>query len=200
MVILAYFTTIWNDWLAKMIGPLSLILLFVPLLAPDFTTRYMVSNTLVWLVALACLIFSTFRAWLNEHRARMAGKLDPLIKDAGMLRELWEQIQYDHKDSEFVRFPLAPFTVEKWTETHKQLLRLYFWTGLQAQQLKDCFNELGITEPPRLFDLMNNQDARRSITALQYSKLLEEHTDLLRHHQDRARHLATGPRPPTSIT
>ncbi|MBL8230658.1 MAG: hypothetical protein JNL98_19355 [Bryobacterales bacterium] len=83
-------------------------------------------GTLVWIVAFICLIVSTYRVWLQEHGARLAEKLDALLEDAQLLRDLWEKIQDDHKDSNLVVFPLSGFDIEKWEEVHKQLLRLYF--------------------------------------------------------------------------
>src|SRR5258708_26744677 len=135
MPIAAFLKAIGSDWVARMTGPLSLILLFVPVFAPDLSTQYLGGNTLVWIVAFICLIVSTYRAWLSEHRTRLAAKLDPLVDDARLLRELWDKIQYDHKDSSFIGFPLSGFDVEKWEEVHKQLLRLYFWTALQSRRV-----------------------------------------------------------------
>jgi len=185
MSIGAYLKALWNDWPARMTGPLSLILLFVPLVAPDVTVKYLGGSVLVWIVSFLCLIISTYRAWLSEHRTRLAAKLDPLIEEVRPLRELWDKIQYDHKDSPLISFPLSGFDVEKWEEVHKQLLRLYFWTCLQGRQAAACFAELAITERPQLADLMANQDARRSINALGYTKLLEEHAALLARHRAR---------------
>lgn len=115
-----FLKTLWNDWPARMTGPLSLILLFVPILAPQFTAKYLGGTTLVWLVCFLCLIVAAYRAWLLEHRARIAEKLDPLIEDANLLRQLWDKIQYDHRESQLIRFPLAGFDVKEWEEVHKQ--------------------------------------------------------------------------------
>jgi hypothetical protein len=181
----AYLKALWSDWPARMTGPLSLILLFVPLLAPQFTAQLLGGSTLVWIVSFVCLIVSTYRAWLSEHRARLAEKLDPLIEDVRLLRELWDKIQYDHRDPTLIRFPLSGFDVEKWEEVHKQLLRLFFWTSLQADRVVWRFKDLGITERPRLADVMNNQHQRRGINAHGYSKVLEEHAALLARHRAR---------------
>lgn len=129
MAIAAYIKAVWGDWVARMTGPLSLILLFTPLFNPNFTAQHLGGSNLVWIVAFLCLIVSTFRAWLREHRTRLAERLDPLIEDARLLRELWDKIQYDHKDSRLISFPLSGFDIEKWEEVHKQLLRLFFWTS-----------------------------------------------------------------------
>ena len=178
--VLAYLKTIGSDWLARMTGPLSLVLLFVPFAVPRFS-----HSALVWIVAFICLTVSTYRAWLSEHRVRSAEKLDPLIEAIGQLHKLWDDIQYDHKDSDSIRFPLAPFSVERWTEVHKQLLRLYFWTALESQRLTSCFAELGIAERPRLTDVMNEQNSRRSLNALGYTRLLDDCADLLTRHRAR---------------
>jgi hypothetical protein len=189
MAIWAYLRAVlWQDLPARMTGPLSLVLLLVPLIAPDFTAQHLRGSTLVWIVAFLCLIISTSRAWLSERRARLAEKLAPLIEDLRQLRELWDKIQYDYrdsKDSRFISFPLSGFDVEKWEEVHKQLLRLLFWTSLQANQTEQRFRDLGIAERPRLYDLMYDQGARRSLNALGYTKLLEEHAALLTRHRTR---------------
>jgi hypothetical protein len=185
MPVRPYLKALWSDWPVRMTGPLSLILLFVPLLAPQFTAQHLGGRTLVWIISLICLIVSTYRAWLSEHRARLAEKLDPLIEDVRRLRELWDKIQYDHRDSTLIQFPLSGFEVEKWEEVHKQLLRLLFWTSLQAHRAVWRFEDLGITEQPRISAVMNNQDQRRSLNALGYTKLLEEHEALLARHRGR---------------
>jgi hypothetical protein len=183
MLVSAYLKAIGSDWVARMTGPLSLILLLVPLLAPDLTAQYLGGSTLVWIVAFICLIVSTYRAWLSEHRARLAEKLDPLMEDARLLRGLWDTIQYDHKDSRFISFPLSGFDVENWEEVHKQLLRLYFWTLLQSRRAAGCFADLAIAEQPRLAAVMNDQCQRGALNALGYTKLLEEHAALLARHR-----------------
>jgi hypothetical protein len=179
MVISPYLNAIGRDWLARMTGPLSLILLFVPRIAPDLTSKYLGGSLLVWIVAFICLIVSSYRAWLSEHRSRLAEKLDPLIEDVRLLREFWDKIRYDHKDSRLIDFPLSGFDVEKWEEVHKQLLRLLYRTSLHADRARWCFVALGIGECPRLADVMSDQTARRSLNALRYTKLLEEHAALL---------------------
>lgn len=179
MAISAYLKAFWTDWLAKMTGPLSLILVLVPLVAPGFTTKRLGGSTLFWIFSFVCLVASGYRAWLAEHRARLAEKLDPLIEDVRLLRELWDDIQFRYKDSQLVRFPLSGFDVERWEEEHKQLLRLFFWTSIHAGRAASCLSGLGITEGPCLTFVMNNQDARRSLDALGYAKLLEQHTALL---------------------
>jgi hypothetical protein len=184
-MVLRFVKTLWNDWPARMTGPLSLILLFIPIVAPQFTAKYLGGATLVWLVCFLCLMVAAYRAWLLEHRARIAEKLDPLIEDVKLLRQLWDKIQYDHRESGFIRFPLAGFDVEKWEEVHKQMLRLYFWTSLQAQRVAWRFEEIGIMEQSRLSEVMNNQDLRRAINALDYTKLLEEHAETLAQHRRR---------------
>jgi hypothetical protein len=168
-----------------MTGPLSLILLFIPILAPHVTAKYLGGTTLVWLVCYLCLIVAAYRAWLLEHRARIAEKLDPLIEDTNLLRQLWDKIQYDHRESKLVQFPLFGFDVKEWEEVHKQLLRLYFLTVFQAQKAALRFKELGITEQPRLSAVMANQNLRGPLNALEYTKLLEEHTALLMRQRER---------------
>ena len=89
-MVAAYFKTIGSDWLARMTGPLSLILLFVPLAAPDLTTKYLGGSTLVWIVAFICLIVSTYRAWLLEHRSRLAAfVIDCKSSDVDAAAKFW---------------------------------------------------------------------------------------------------------------
>ncbi len=171
MEIGAYLKVLWRDWLARMTGPLSLVLLFVPLLAPEFTAEHLGGSTIVWIISFLCLVVSSYRAWLTEHRGRLAEKLDPLIEDVRSLREFWEEVQYRYRDSELIRFPLAGFSVENWEELHKQLMRLYFWTSLQGRSAEVQFAVLGIEERPQLSVLMNNQDHRRSLNAFGYTAL-----------------------------
>ena len=87
----SFFRVIASDWPSLMTGPLSLILLFTPLMFPKFTAQYG-GNTLVWIVAFICFFVSSYRIWMTEHRARLAQKLEPLIGDAQQLRELWGKI------------------------------------------------------------------------------------------------------------
>jgi hypothetical protein len=174
-----FLKTIWRDWPARMTGPLSLFLLFTPIIAPQFTSQHLGGNALVWLLAFICLVVAAYRAWLLEHRARIAEQLDPLIEDVNLLRQFWEKIQYDHRDSELVHWPLAGFAVKEWQEIHKQLARMMFWTNLQAQRVQWRFKELGITEQPRLSAVMMDQNARGSLNALGFSRLLEEHAAML---------------------
>ena len=161
-----------------MTGPLSLILLFTPLVVPKVTAQYLGGSTLVWIVAFICLLVSSYRIWLSEHRARLAQRLEPLIEDARRLRELWEKIQYDNPNSQLVKFPLSGFDVEKWEEVHKQLLRLYFWTNLQGRNAEQCFTSLGMPRP-RLPEVMADQFQRRAVNGLGYTKLIDEHLALL---------------------
>lgn len=162
-----------------MTGPLSLILLFIPVLVPQFTARYLGGTTLVWLVSFFCLIVAAYRSWLLEHRGRIAEKLDPLIEDADLPQQFWENIQYDRRDSELIRFPLAGFDVKEWQEVHKQLARLFFWTNLQAHQVQRRFNEIGITEQPHISTVMGNQNLRGSMNGLDYTKMLGGHAAML---------------------
>lgn len=174
----AFLKAISRDWAARMTGPLSLVLLFIPILAPQFTAAHLGNNALVWLLAFVCLAVSTYRAWLLEHRARIAEKLDPLIEDARLLRDFWDQIQYDHKESKLIQFPLFGFDVKEWEEVHKLLTRLFFWTNLQAQRAQWCFKELGITEQSQLAAVMRDQNSQK-VNALQFTKALEEHAAML---------------------
>ena len=184
-MVLRFIKTLWNDWRARMVGQLSLILLFIPILAPQFTAKYLWGSTRVWLVCFLCLIVAAYRAWRLENRARTAERLDPLIEDAKLLRQLWDKIQYDHRESKFIQFPLTGFDVKEWEEVHKQLLRLLFWTSLQGQQAMQRFKEIGITEPPRLSLVMGDQNLRGALNALEYTKLMEEHAALLAHQRKR---------------
>jgi hypothetical protein len=179
-----FLKTLWHDWPARMTGPLSLILLFIPIIAPQFTAKYLGGTTLVWLVCFLCLIVAAYRAWLLEHRARVAEKLDPLIEDTELLRQLWDKIQYDHRESKLIQFPVFGFDVKEWEEVHKQLLRLFLLTSLQAQKAVRRFKELGIMEQPRLSAVMGDQNLR-TLNALQFTKLLEEHAALLAQHRKR---------------
>jgi hypothetical protein len=185
MAVAAYLKATGSDWLARMTGPISLILLFVPLLAPNLTANYLGGSALVWIVAFVCLIVSSYRTWLLEHRVRLAEKFDPLLEDTRLLRELWDRIQYDHKDSRFISFPLSGFDVDNWEEVHKQLLRLFFWTSVQAKQSTWRCEDLGIAERPPLADVMDNQHARSALNGLGYTKLLEEQTAFLTRHRAR---------------
>jgi hypothetical protein len=184
-MVLRFIKTLWNDWPARMTGPLSLILLFIPILAPQFTSNYLGGTTLVWFVCFLCLIVAAYRAWLLEHRTRIAEKLDPLIEDANLLRQLWDKIQYDYRESDLIRFPLAGFDVKEWEEVHKQLLRLFFWTNLQAHRVQWRFKEIGVTQQPRLSAVMGNQNLRGTMNGLEYTKLLEEHAALLARQRQR---------------
>jgi hypothetical protein len=177
-MIFLFIKTLWKDWPARMTGPLSLILLFLPILAPQFTAKYLGGSTLVWLVCVLCLIVAAYRAWLLEHRARVAEKLDPLIEDAKLLRQLWDKIPYDHRESNLIELPVFGFDVMEWEEVHKQLLRLFFWTNLQALRAQGRFKELGITEQPPLAAVMRDQNSR-TVNALQFTNVLEEHTAML---------------------
>jgi hypothetical protein len=183
-MILEFIKTLWRDWPARMTGPLSLILLFIPIIAPQVTAKYLGGTTLVWLVCFLCLMVAAYRAWLLEHRARVAGKLDPLIEDTDLLRQLWDKIQYDHRESKLIQFPVFGFDVKEWEEVHKQLLRLFLLTSLQAQKTVLRFKELGITEQPRLAAVMCDQNSR-TVNALQFTKLLEEHAALLTQQRQR---------------
>lgn len=177
-MISAFLKAISGDWAARMTGPLSLVLLFTPMLAPQFTAQHLGSNALVWVLAFVCLAVSTYRAWLLEHRARIAERLDPLIEDARLLRDFWDKVQHDHKESKLIQFPVFGFDVKEWEEVHKQLARLFFWTNLQAQRAQWRFKELGITEQPPLAALMRDQNSR-TVNALQFTKALEEHAAML---------------------
>jgi hypothetical protein len=168
-----------------MTGPLALILLFIPIIAPQFTAQHLGGSALVWILSFLCLIVSAYRAWLLEHRARIAEKLDPLIEDAKLLRQLWDKIRYDHRESRLIQFPLGGFDVKEWEEVHKQLLRLFFWTNLQAHRVQLRFKEIGITEQPRLSAVMSNQNLRGAMNALEYTRLLEEHAALLAGYRER---------------
>jgi len=77
---------------------------------------------LVWIVAFICLIVSSYRAWLSEHRSRLAEKLDPLIEDVRLLREFWDKIHTITR-TRADDFPLSG-DVEKWEEVHKAALAL----------------------------------------------------------------------------
>ena len=44
-MVLRFIKTLWNDWRARMVGQLSLILLFIPILAPQFTAKYLWPGT-----------------------------------------------------------------------------------------------------------------------------------------------------------
>ncbi|HLK64627.1 MAG TPA: hypothetical protein VKU19_14380 [Bryobacteraceae bacterium] len=77
-----FLKTVWRDWPARMTGPLSLVLLLTPIIAPQFTAQHLGGNVLVWVLAFICLVVAAYRAWLLEHRARIAEKLDPLMEDA----------------------------------------------------------------------------------------------------------------------
>lgn len=169
-----FIKTLCKDLPTLMTGPLSLILLFVPIIAPRLGGR-----ALVWVVAFVCLLVSAYRAWLLEHRARLAEKLDALIEEAHLLSQLWDRIQYDHPKSEFIHFPLAGFDVKEWKEDHKDLLRLYFWTNLQAERAAWRFKELGINERPQLSAVMLDQNLRRRTSGLDYTNLLKEYAALL---------------------
>lgn len=180
-----FLKAVFGDWLARMTGPLSLILLFAPLLIPRTTAQYPGGNTLIWIVAFVCLCVSSYRIWLSEHRARLAQGLEPLIEDARQLRALWATIQYEYSKSELIRFPLGGFDVEKWEEVHKQLLRLFFWTGIQGQHAEKCFVILGIRERPRLAEVIGDQFQCRSINGLAYTKLIDDHLALLENSRKR---------------
>lgn len=184
----SYLKAVWGDWLARMTGPLSLVLVFLPLVLPPFTARYLGGGGLVWIVSFLSLIVTTYRAWLSEQRARLAEKLDPLIEEVGELRRFWERIQHDHRDSVLIQFPLSGFDAEKWEEVHKQLLRLYFWTWLHAARVVRCLDDLRITERALWADVMNNQYKRQALDALGYSRLLEEHAAFLTRHRARITH------------
>ena len=174
----AFLKAVWRDWAARMTGPLSLVLLFTPMVAPQFTAQHLGGNALVWVLAFICLVVAAYRAWLLEHRARIAEKLDPLLEDARLLRDFWDKIQYDHKESKLIQFPVFGFDVKEWEEVHKQLARLFFWTNLQAQRAQWRLNELGITEQPPLAAVMRDQNSR-TVNALQFTKALEEHAAML---------------------
>lgn len=174
----AFFKAVAADWLSRMTGPLSLILLFTPLALPKVTAEYLGGNTLVWIVAFIGLFVSSYRIWLSEHRARLTQRLEPLIEDAGQLRELWEKIQYDYPNSQLIKFPLSGFDIEKWEEVHKQLLRLYFWTSVQGRHAEACFTSLGM-ERPRLAEVITDQFQRRAVNGLGYTKLVDDHLALL---------------------
>jgi len=94
------------------------------------------------------------------------------------LRDFWDKIQYDHKESKLIQFPVFGFDVKEWEEVHKQLARLFFWANLQAQSAQWQFNELGITEQPPLAAVMRDQNSR-TVNALQFTKALEEHAAML---------------------
>ena len=68
--------------------------------------------------------------------------------------------------------------MKEWEEVHKQLLRLFFWTNLQALRVQARFKELGITEQSPLAAVMGDQNSR-TVNALQFTKALEEHTAML---------------------
>ena len=173
-----FLKTLWRDWPVRMTGPLSLVLLFTPIIAPQFTAQHLGGNALLWVLAFSCLVVAAYRAWLLEHRARVAEKLDPLIEDAKLLRHLWDKIQYDHRESNLIQHPVFGFDVKEWEEVHKQLLRLFFWTNLQALRVQVRFTELGVTEQSPLAAVMRDQNAR-TVNALQFTKALEEHTAML---------------------
>jgi len=181
----SYLKSVWSDLGARMTGGASLILLFAPMLSPKLIAEVVGSNTLVLLFAVGCLVVSSYRAWLAERRARQAERLDPLVEDVQLIRELWARIQYDHKDSTLIRFPLAGFNVEKWEEVHKQLLRLFSLTSVHASRARSCFARLGISDGPRIAEVMNDQSARHGIDARGFSNLLEDHDTLLKEHRKR---------------
>ena len=107
-----------------------------------------------------------------------------MIEDTELLRQLWDKIQYDHRESKLIQFPVFGFDVKEWEEVHKQLLRLFLLTSLQAQKAVRRFKELGIMEQPRLSAVMGDQNLR-TLNALQFTKLLEEHAALLAQHRKR---------------
>jgi hypothetical protein len=74
----AYLKATGNDWLARMTGPISLILLFAPLAAPALTAKYLGGSTLVWIPSFICLVVSTFRAWLAELNIALVWRVSPI--------------------------------------------------------------------------------------------------------------------------
>lgn len=198
----AFFNAVSSDWLSLMTGPLSLVLLFTPLVLPKVTAEYLGGSTLVWVVAFIGLFVSSYRIWLTEHRARLAQRLEPLIEEAQQLLEFWDKIRYDDPDSQLLKFPLSGFDVESWEEVHKQLLRLYFWTDLQGRHAETCFSSLGMARP-RLAEVIGDQSRRRAVTGIGYTKLIEDHLGLLEISRKRVgghqnRPLKVTPAPPVS--
>lgn len=133
------------------------------------------------------MIISSFRAWLVEHRSRLAERLTTLIEDVRIIRKLWEEIQYHYPNSELVRFPFALFDVAKWEWEHKLLHRLFWSVAGHANRVAEGFASLGIVEHAPLVAMMNDQNARLTQTALSFTRLLNDHEALPIQHQERIR-------------
>jgi hypothetical protein len=162
-----------------MTGPLSLVLLFAPMLLPPGVANAL-GTPLVWGLGALCVLIAAYRAWLSEHRLRLAERLDPLIEDVRLMRDLWLTIEYDYASSTLVRLPLAGFEVKEWEPVHRQLLRLMQSTQVHGPRVQGVFLNLGISaEQVRFLAVLNDQNARINLTAPEFTKLLDAHATML---------------------
>ena len=182
----AYLKALWSDWPARMVGPLSLVALFTPIVLPaSAVNEYLGGGRLVWGLSFLCLLVAGYRTWLSEHRKRRAERLNPLFEDLRDLTELWERIRSTYRDSELVNFPLSGFDVKHWTEEHKQLCRLLTLTSTHARRCASCFADLEIRETLPFVAAVTGRAGPGSVDARIYTSLLSEHRAQLESHRAR---------------
>ena len=182
----AYLKALWSDWLARMVGPFSLVALFTPIVLPASVVKdFLGGGRLVWGLSFLCLLIAGYRTWLMEHRKRRAERLTPLLEDIRDLTELWDKIRFTYRDSELVNFPLSGFDVNHWTEEHKQLCRLLTLTLAHTRRCASCFADLGIGETLPFVAAVTGTGGPGSVDARIYTSLLSEQRVRLKSHRAR---------------
>ena len=62
-----YFAALFHNWMGKMSGPFSVILLFLPIIFPRFFADSKALTTAIWIAAAICFMVANFSAWRYEH-------------------------------------------------------------------------------------------------------------------------------------
>jgi hypothetical protein len=82
-----FFWAIWEDWVARMSGPASVILTFAAVI---FGWDSAASAWWLWAAALVCLAFTFYRVWQKEYyeRARLQAQMDDRTRHQANLEHL----------------------------------------------------------------------------------------------------------------
>jgi hypothetical protein len=86
-----YACAIYKDWVARMSGPASILLAFW---AAYFPPARPVLQATLWLAAVLCFIFASYRIWVKEHNSLLAKQyeLDMLLDTRAKRKSISEQL------------------------------------------------------------------------------------------------------------